>query len=71
MIPMDDIFKDVKRNKYGYYELEKDFVKEDIALLYQDSYYQNEMALYQKEYAEEELEEKYSRLEEKRYILDI
>ncbi|MCI8814675.1 MAG: GNAT family N-acetyltransferase, partial [Lachnospiraceae bacterium] len=69
-MPMDDIFKDVKKNKYGYYELEKDFVKEDIALLYQDSYYQNEMALYQKEYAEEELEEKYSRLEEKRYILE-
>lgn len=43
-----DLYKDVEKNRYGYYELKGDFVKADIDSLYQDSYYQKEMSLYRK-----------------------
>ena len=65
-----DLYKDVEKNRYGYYELKGDFVKADIDSLYQDSYYQKEMSLYRKQYSERELEEKNYRLKEKRYVLE-
>lgn len=69
-MPQKDLYKDVKENKYGYYELNSNFVKADVDSLYQDSYYQKEMSLYRKQYSEKELEEKNYRLEEKQYVLE-
>ena len=67
---MRDLYKDVKKNKYGYYELSGIIGEDKLAEFYANSYYQSDRAVYQHEYTDKDLKEKYNRLEEKKYVIE-
>ena len=46
---MRDLYKDVKKNKYGYYELSGIIGEDKLAEFYANSYYQSDRAVYQHE----------------------
>ena len=58
---MRDLYKDVKKNKYGYYELSGIIGEDKLAEFYANSYYQSDRAVYQHEYTDKDLKEKYNR----------
>ena len=66
------LFKDVIRNKYGYYEFKnrEEGVEEDISAHYAEAYYQNELSTYKKEYTDRELKNKYNRLQRIQQVLE-
>jgi 2-polyprenyl-3-methyl-5-hydroxy-6-metoxy-1,4-benzoquinol methylase len=67
---MKDLYQDVKRNKYGYYELSGIIGEDKLSEFYTNSYYQSDRAVYQHEYTDKDLKEKYNRLEEKKYVIE-
>ena len=62
-----DIYENVKKNKYGFYEL-KDKYRKELRNLYGNEYYQNNMGLYQSSYSDEELRYKNNIYKEKYHI---
>lgn len=66
----EDLFVDVVKNKYGYYELKTRVAEEELGSFYRNCYYQNEMATYRKKYTKEELENKYTRLERMLHVAE-
>lgn len=67
---MENIFEDVTKNRYGYYELKSRVSDDELSKLYVESYYQDEMSTYKKQYTEQELEEKNHRLQEIYYVIE-
>lgn len=49
------MYKDVQKNKYGYYELKKKPTKNELKRYYSEKYYQENKSNYKKEYSEDEL----------------
>jgi methyltransferase type 12 len=62
-----DIYENVKKNKYGFYEL-KDKYRKEMRNLYRNEYYQSNMGLYQSSYSDEELRYKNNIYNEKYHI---
>ena len=62
-----NIYENVKKNKYRFYEL-KDMYRKEMRNIYQDEYYQNNMGLYQVSYTDEELRYKNNIYNEKDHI---
>ncbi len=67
---MEDLYKNVTKNKYGYYELRQKVEEDAAADFYQNSYYQNETSLYRKKYTKTERQEKLNLVREKHYVIE-
>ena len=66
----EDLFKDVVKTKYGYYQLKQKVTAEELALFYAESYYQNDTSVYRKQYAQKELKNKRCRLQRMQKIAE-
>ena len=66
---MENIYESVKKNPLGFYELSEKYRK-NMDDFYENEYYQNDKALYKKEYSNEEITYMNNLLKQKEYIFN-
>jgi len=62
-------YKDVFKNKYGYYELKNQPTREHRKEVFEKEYFQQSMACYSSSYTSEEKKFRYNKLQQKEYII--